>query len=40
MLLHPPPKHLTNKLTSILPSPPERQQNEFSLQKAYKVLPP
>jgi hypothetical protein len=36
----PPPKDLTNHLTTILPSPPARQKNEFSLIKALTVLPP
>ena len=40
MLLYPPPKGLTNHITTILPSPPVRQKNEFGLIKALKVLPP
>ncbi len=39
MRLNPPPKDLTNHLTSVLPEPPARQQNEFSLQNALKHLP-
>ena len=40
MRLYPPPKHLNNKTTPILPSPPTRQQNEFSFKKAIMTLPP
>ena len=40
MLLYPPPKDLTNHITTILPSPPVRQKNEFGLIKALTVLPP
>ena len=39
MKLYPPPKDLTNHLTTILPSPPVRQKNEFGLIKALTVLP-
>jgi hypothetical protein len=40
MRLYPPPKHLNNKTTPILPNPPTRQQNEFSYNKAIMTLPP
>ena len=40
MRLHPPPKELNNHLTNILPTPPTRQQNEFSLKNALMCLPP
>ena len=39
ILHNPPPKDLTNHLTNILPSPPTRQQNEFSLKNAPNHLP-
>ena len=39
-LLNPPPPSLNNHLTNIMPIPPTRQQNEFSLKNALLALPP
>ena len=39
MRLFPPPKDLTNHLTPVRPTPPLRQQNEFSHKNALKHLP-
>jgi len=40
LLIHPPPPNLNNRPTDILPTPPPRQKNEFTLKQSYSVLDP
>jgi len=40
LLIHPPPPNLNNRPTDILPVPPPRQKNEFTLKQSYSVLDP
>ena len=37
---HPPPRNLNNRTTDLRPIPPTRQQNEFTVNKALRVLDP
>lgn len=38
LLTYPPPTDLNNRPTDILPNPPPRQKNEFTLKQSYSVL--